>query len=916
MLIKRVELENFRNHKNRRFEFSPGINLLLGKNGSGKSSIFEAIGLALFDIPTRESKINKENIITKNSEQKHALIRVEFVGNDGRTYTVERKIASKPHHILYDSAGVPIKTTEVDKEIAKICDIRAQNYKEVVKNVIFGYQNKLTEIFDEEPRKRSQLFNEIFNTQVYEEIWSNMKEVESTYKSILETIGGKLEFLENSLSEYSDIDERISEVEAQIKVLESEFDSKNSEYKELSKSIEQLEEKLKDLQIKKNFRDTLLKDIQNLKDSVSKIETRIQESLKAREVVGKNEKAYNEYNSLSEEIKVFEKKLKEVETNLEDLRNAEKEKSNLEKFKDTTVERINNLKKENERLSAEAKECEDDVSQIKKALDEIENNEKLKKDELEEVERKLEKAQSEEEDFRNLRAQLENLKKQQKDLSELSDKIKSQKQVIESLEKERDIIEEKLSKRSEYLLSEAKIQLLEELKEKSFCPLIRELCLNVSQNGVNFQKLRDEFESQKEIDIEHLEKQKKDIEERLKEEEISLAKLQEQLKTAVDNQNQIAELEKILNSVLKSGDPVAKVNELRREKEKILGDIKVLGVQLENENQRLKEQQEKIKKNTEQINENLNTISQHEAYLKDTEEKLKWLNKKLEDLAQFESKKEELKAEISKRKDRIEQLKEPYQQYILNISKSKELDGYLEEKANLFNELSEKENAFQIFASTNIDEEIDSVESQKKELNEKKEELNRTLQKLNQDLGVLQSKLEELKNKAKKKKEIESQIKDLEKEKSKVQRKLELVKIFREGMKTMGSRITKIMCQQISQIATHNYQKISGKEEKIIFDSENSYAVFLESEENGTRTFESLSGGEKISVAIALRTAFAKLLANTKMYILDEPTVNLDFERRTQLSESLEDFFTDAQQVFIVTHDETFLTSAEKIIML
>lgn len=194
--------------------------------------------------------------------------------------------------------------------------------------------------------------------------------------------------------------------------------------------------------------------------------------------------------------------------------------------------------------------------------------------------------------------------------------------------------------------------------------------------------------------------------------------------------------------------------------------------------------------------------------------------------------------------------------------------------------------------------------------------MNKTLQKLNQDLGVLQSKLEELKNKAKKKKEIESQIEDLEKEKAKVQRKLELVKIFREGMKTMGSRITKIMCQQISQIATHNYQKISGKEEKIIFDSENSYAVFLESEENGTRTFESLSGGEKISVAIALRTAFAKLLANTKMYILDEPTVNLDFERRTQLSESLEDFFTDAQQVFIVTHDETFLTSAEKIIML
>ncbi len=916
MLIKSVELENFRNHKNRKIEFSPGINLLLGKNGSGKSSIFEAIGLALFDLSPRESRSNKENIITKNSGQNYALIRVEFVGNDGKTYIVERKIGTKAYHILYDSAGIPIKTIDADKEIAKICDIRAENYKEVVKNVIFGYQNKLTEIFDEEPRKRSQLFNEIFNTQVYENIWSNMKEVESTYKSILENLNGKLDFLKNSLNEYSDIDERINEVEEQIKVFQSEFDSKRLEYEKLTKFIEELETKLKDLQIKKNFKDSLLKDIQNLKDNISKNETRIQESLKAKEIVEKNKEKYDEHNLLSEEIKGFEKELEDVEKNLEDVRKAEKEKSELEKFKETTDEKISSLKKENEKLIAETKECEDTISQIKRSISEIENNGKLKKAELEKLEKDLEKAQQEEENFRNVRAQLESLKKQQKDFSEVSTKIENQRQVIESLEKERDLIDQKLLKKSDHLLSNAKLQLLEELKENSLCPLIKESCLNITQNDVNFQKLRDEFENQKEIDIELLENQKKDIEERLKKEEILLAKLQEQLKTFTENQNQIADLEEKIKAILETGDPVAKVNTLRSLKEKILSEIEGLRIQWKNENVRLQEQEERIKRNQNQITENLKTISQYEVSLKETDEKLKSLNTKLENLAQFETKKEELKTEILKRKKKIDELKEPYQQYILNITKSKELDRYLEEKTKLLNDLSEKEKLFQTFANTNIDEQIDSIELQKKALNEKREELNNTLQKITQELGTLQSKREELIKKLGKKKELESQISDLEKEKSKVQRKIELVKIFRECMKNMGSRITKIRCQQISQIATHNYQKISGSEEKIIFDSENSYTVLLESEENGTRAFESLSGGEKISVAIALRTAFAKLLANTKMYILDEPTVNLDIERRTQLSESLEDFFADAQQVFIVTHDETFLTSAEKIIRL
>ena len=46
MKINKIILENYRIHKKREFEFGKGINLVLGRNGAGKSSILEAIAAA------------------------------------------------------------------------------------------------------------------------------------------------------------------------------------------------------------------------------------------------------------------------------------------------------------------------------------------------------------------------------------------------------------------------------------------------------------------------------------------------------------------------------------------------------------------------------------------------------------------------------------------------------------------------------------------------------------------------------------------------------------------------------------------------------------------------------------------------------------------------------------------------------
>jgi len=66
MIIKRVQLENYRSHSNTTVEFTKGVNLILGKNGRGKTSILEAISSVMFNTKDRSGKETGKNFIKFN----------------------------------------------------------------------------------------------------------------------------------------------------------------------------------------------------------------------------------------------------------------------------------------------------------------------------------------------------------------------------------------------------------------------------------------------------------------------------------------------------------------------------------------------------------------------------------------------------------------------------------------------------------------------------------------------------------------------------------------------------------------------------------------------------------------------------------------------------------------------------------
>ncbi len=295
MPISALYLKNWKTHKDSSFEFAKGTNLLIGKMGSGKTSVMDAISFALFGtFPSLTSRqVNISNLITaKPVKEKEAKIELSFSYNNS-SYKVVRTIkGSKTEALLYKEnkliAGP--QTTEVNKKIEEILSMSFDLFAKAV----YSEQNQIDFFLKLPPNKRKQLFDDLLDIEKYETARRNAKTLINKFKRLKKEKEETAQSLKTSLQESkSKILDKIKDEKAKLPALTEKISSlqtKLSIIKQQYENLKNKKQKYDSLVSKKNRLSAYIEanskisfskeKLQNLKNEFIKLKSQKEEALK------------------------------------------------------------------------------------------------------------------------------------------------------------------------------------------------------------------------------------------------------------------------------------------------------------------------------------------------------------------------------------------------------------------------------------------------------------------------------------------------------------------------------------------------------------------------------------------------------------------------------------------------------------
>ncbi len=140
-----------------------------------------------------------------------------------------------------------------------------------------------------------------------------------------------------------------------------------------------------------------------------------------------------------------------------------------------------------------------------------------------------------------------------------------------------------------------------------------------------------------------------------------------------------------------------------------------------------------------------------------------------------------------------------------------------------------------------------------------------------------------------------------------------LLQQFRETIKEAGPNILKALLRQISSEANRIFGDVLG-DHAAELTWENDYEIVLRRDGN-ERSFAQLSGGEQMSAALAVRLALLRTLTRLNIAFFDEPTQNMDDERRGNLAEQIRRV-RGFDQLIVISHDDTFEQGLDSVVYL
>ncbi len=370
-MIHKLSLKNWKSHTQTELEFKPGVNILVGPMGAGKSSVLQAISFALFgtfsELKSKDVKL--ADLATRRSKSRYVEVELNL-DCSGESVLIRRQIEANrgsSEATVKDGGGRllagpnPTQVSDYVKNMLKLDE-------DVFLKTIYGRQNDISIILQLTPLERKTRLDNLMGLDRFELARKNSIKLSNQLASKMEA---KEDFLKGMDAERLGSD---------VEYLEKECENIKHEYDELKNKIVRAQE----------------------------------EKNKAEERAKELRKKFDEHNRLREREEYIQRQLEEISS-----RHIE-----LDTTTEKIVERIRETRTrlfEAERVKHDVKE---DIEQNQKKALELEKN-------LGALEERHHEIVNELEDIQKLKKELEELKKSgelhfdEKIFEEIEDKIRS-----------------------------------------------------------------------------------------------------------------------------------------------------------------------------------------------------------------------------------------------------------------------------------------------------------------------------------------------------------------------------------------------------------------------------------------------------------------------------------------------------------
>ncbi len=884
MIIRRVELENFISHKSSRVDFEPGITVIVGPNGAGKTSIIDAIMFALFKEHTRGGRL--VNLVNRGSSR--ARVKLVF-NNGGVDYIVERIIvretpstARQVEVYLYrDTGSGPVLVARGDKrvseELSKILGVTPKTYTLSV----FVKQGEIENLLTAQPAERKKAIGELLGLDKLEKAYEYMRELISYWSTKAAIIGAEASKLKEREERLSKLQEYYLEITEKKKRIDNSLLRIREELEEAKSKLKKLEEKRREkirleLEVAPRRR-----EVEFLVGELERLEKELAEAQEAKAMLSKKLSELKKLLVVEQGVEALHR-LEELKPSIEKLEEIEEELRRLEKEKNSILPRVQEYMKAREQLRSlkekvnviesrlrEKKALEARISELKQQVNRVKRrieamigatDPSRKVKELEEELRGLEeKRKTYEEILNGVEVELKALNSR---VRELEERIK----FLESTESNRcptcgQLLTPSLRAR---LLDEAsrelgkvkdRIRVLESEK-KELERVLSRVVEELSAKKNTYSRLIILVEELKSLEEKHVAYEK-----RLEVLSKEISSYEKEYSRLRDLEERVERLEEYYREMIRID---AKMRELERSRRKLLEDIERA--------RRLEE-----------------IVKEAEVKLGVGREKFRELKEKLDVL------RSEVRV-LEEKASRLDKLRKEYERVKSKLAESRKALSRLEEKLR---------------ALEGVEEEYSKTRDRVDELNEEYRRLSGESSRL---AGIEQRLREELEHA---RSEYEKALKARE-EKERIDKLVSLLKKIREAYSKDG--LQRIIRSKAKELVEYYLKEIVSSFNLNISD------VSLDEDFNitvttpsGEQPVETISGGERVALAIALRLALAKALVGrgVESIILDEPTIHLDEERRRELVRILKTSFKGAREVvpqlIIVTHDRELEDAADTV---